>query len=155
MAKQKGKGGSLDKPGGGMSSGERDLVREAQLSVEDARRRDKDRVRKADPGFGGNDGDEPDPTRKTGIGFLDAAEDFFQQSQIPQDITPPTERNGPGFRPPNDELNPGLRFPIKPPEEEMPIVPGDPDDLGERGRRRRRRDDVSTSPVLRRGLLGV
>lgn len=158
MGKQKGKGGRPDKPGGGMSPGERDLVSQAQASVEDARRRDKDPIRKEDPDFVGNDGDDPrgDPTRKTGIGFLDAVDEFLQQDQTPQNITPPTERTGSGFNPPNDELNPRLARPAKPPEEEEPpILPGNPDDLGARGRRRRRDDDVNASPVLRRGLLGV
>lgn len=101
-------------------------------------------------------GNESDPTRRSGIGFLDAADESFQQPQTPQDITPPTERTGPGFNPPNDELNPRLLFPVKPPEEEEPqTIPGDPDDLGERARRRRSRDDGNASPVLRRGLLGV
>ena len=158
MARPKGKGGSPSKPSGGMSPGERELVNRAKSTVDEARLHDQDLPQKEDRGFGGNERDDPpgDPTRKTGIGFLDAVDDFFQQSQTPQDITPPTERTGPGFNPPNDELNAGLLFPVKPPEEEEPpIVPGDPDDLGERERRRRSRDDVNASPVLRRGLLGV
>lgn len=135
--------------------GSRDRRKEQQRISRD-RSNVKDRDRKGGSDLPGDDSNERDPTRKTGIGFLDAADTFFQQPQTPQDITPPTERTGDGFRPPNDELNPGLQFPIKPPEEEVPpIVPGDPDDLGERGRRRRSRDNVNTSPVLRRGLLGV
>ena len=97
--------------------------------------------------------DDRDPTRKTGIGFLDAAEAFFQQPQDPPSIVAPTER--PGSLSPSDRSAPVLR--PRPPaeEEDPPIVPGDPDDLGARGRRRRTQDDRNPSPVLRRGLLGV
>lgn len=42
-----------------------------------------------------------------------------------------------------------------PPVEEEVILPGDPSNLGARGRRRRNVLDVDQSPVRRRGLLGV
>lgn len=46
--------------------------------------------------------------------------------------------------------------PGPPREEEAPaLLPGDPNDLGARGRRRRAQDDTTPSPILRRGLLGV
>lgn len=72
-----------------------------------------------------------------------------------QDITVPTERpfDGAHRRNPNDEVR--SPPPLKPPEEDEPIIPGDPNDLGARGRRRGTRDAVNASPVLRRGLLGV
>ncbi len=131
-----------------MSPGERALVREAQASVDRARgHRNDDPNRDSDDGsFGGTD--------PTGIrGFLKDAEgainDFF--------AGPP--QGGPGTGgsvqgPENNQPRPILR-PNRPPKEEEVIIPGDLDDLGERGRRRRSSDDVNTSPVLRRGLLGV
>ena len=97
--------------------------------------------------------DERDPTRTTGIGFLDAADAFLQQPQTPQDVTTPTER--PGNRELADRPRQPLRSVRPPEEEEPPILPGNPNDLGARGRRRRRQDDDTPSPVLRRGLLGV
>ena len=110
-----------------------------------------------------NPREESDP-RKTGIGMLDAVDDFLQQKQTPGDPNIPTERSVDGFDPqtpearrhhrnPNDDQRPA-RPVLKPPEEE-PIIPGDPSNLGARGRRRGARDDVNASPVLRRGLLGV
>lgn len=119
-------------------------------SIEDNRKAREDRANRS--GFLGED-DDRDPTRKTGIGFLDAADVFLQQPQDPPTIVAPTER--PGGLSPSDRpvrlLRPG------PPaeEEDPPILPGDPDELGARGRRRRTQDDRNPSPVLRRGLLGV
>ncbi len=97
--------------------------------------------------------DDRDPTRTTGIGFLDAADAFLQQPQEPPDIVTPTER--PGTLSPSDRSDPVLRPRLPAEEEDLPIIPGDPDDLGARGRRRRIQDDRNPSPVLRRGLLGV
>lgn len=70
----------------------------------------------------------------------------------PQDITIPTEL--PGMRPPNDEER-GFLGPPPGPDEEEPLFPGDPNDLGARARRRRTIDEVNNPPLLRRGLLGV
>lgn len=109
-----------------------------------------------------NRDDEREPTVNRGLlnsieNELRAADKAIQRALAPgepldfADLSRRPER-----RPPNDELNTGVFRPAKPPEEEEPrILPGDPDDLGERGRRRRTRDDVNSSPVLRRGLLGV
>lgn len=44
---------------------------------------------------------------------------------------------------------------LRPAPEEEEIVPGNPDDLGARGKRRRTIDEVNNPPLLRRGLLGV
>lgn len=129
----------------------------SRSEINDRRRTSETRPRRSGLDLPGDDGNERDPTRTTGIGLLDAMNEFLQQPQQPQDITAPTERTASRIRPPNDELNAGLFRPTRAPEEEEPeiIVPGNPDDLGERGRRRRTRDGVNSSPVLRRGLLGV
>ena len=110
-------------------------------------------------GDGAGGGEPTAPTR----GLIEQAEDFLTRthkeiqaalSGPAQDITPPTER--PGRRPPNDDRPGGLlRPPPAPEEEEPPIIPGDPSNLGARGRRRRSENDSNASPVLRRGLLGV
>lgn len=109
---------------------------------------------------------DDDPTKEA-PGLLQRVEDSLTRthkeiqaalSGPSQDITTPTEREvRPGRRNPNDEgaslLGQGLT--PRPPEEEDPIIPGDPSNLGARGRRRRGQDAVTASPVLRRGLLGV
>ena len=42
------------------------------------------------------------------------------------------------------------------PEEEEPVLlPGNPSNMGARAARRRKEDDDTPSPILRRGLLGV
>lgn len=116
-----------------------------------------------DRGRTNDSGNEPDP-RKTGVGVLDAADEFFQQEQTLQNPNIPTERpvdrfdpQNPGerrhHRNPNDDERPPPS--LKSQEEEAPIIPGDPNDLGARGARRRSKDDINASPVLRRGLLGV
>lgn len=124
--------------------------------VERDRKKPGDRPRTNDGLIGDDDAlNEPDP-RRTGIGLLDAAEEFLQQPQTPQDITTPTERPSTVHHrrnPRDDDLRP-LR-PVSSPAEEEEIIPGNPDDLGARGKRRGSKDEVNASPVLRRGLLGV
>lgn len=85
---------------------------------------------------------------------LNAVADLAGVDSLQPTRPPPTE--DPNRNVPNDDERFRLfGVPIPQAEEELPIVPGDPDDLGERGRRRRTRDDATASPVLRRGLLGV
>lgn len=107
--------------------------------------------------------DDRDPSEPKGLlealGDLDlrAADEAIQRSIAPGeplDFNDPNRRPGP--RQSNDERVGLFGRPLAPPkDEEPPILPGDPDDLGERGRRRRTRNDGRASPVLRRGLLGV
>lgn len=137
--KPRGTGGSS-----GMSPGERELVDRAKEAALGSRGHRND-----DPNRDGDGSEEP-----TGIrGLLEDVEVFFNE-----DLAGPPQ-GGPGTGgsvqgPENNQPRPILR-PNRQPEEEEIIIPGDPDDLGERARRRRSRDDVNTSPVLRRGLLGV
>lgn len=116
------------------------------------------RPRTEDRGSLGND-NSGDPT-KPEPGLLEQAEDFLTRthkeiqaalSGTAQDITTPTERPG---RNSNDERLRLLGAGAARPEEEE-IIPGDPSNLGARGRRRRTEDRINSSPVLRRGLLGV
>lgn len=103
-------------------------------------------------------GDERDPTEPA-KGLIEQAQDFLTRTdkeiRAALGADPFQESFRPGPRAPNDEQERSLVAPRPPKDEEPLIVPGDPDDLGERGRRRRTRDGVNTSPVLRRGLLGV
>lgn len=139
----------------GMRANARGFDRNQRKDIQGPEAND-DRPRTNDlPGgdINGDDGFLPrDPTRDTGLGLLDAADiALHDRKQTPQDITVPTERTD--RRNPNDDERPPPA--LKPPEEDEPIIPGDPDDFGARGRRRGTRDDVNASPVLRRGLLGV
>lgn len=139
------KPGSSEKPNGGVSGVDETIT-----------------TRDRDNKLPGDDVNGSDPTEAP-RGLVDRVDASLKElhrdiqkafSGPSQDITTPTERSG--VRPPNDERLPVLNGSRPTPEEEEPsIVAGDPDDLGERGRRRRRRDDVNASPVLRRGLLGV
>lgn len=103
--------------------------------------RDKDE-RPRPRGFLGNDGDDP-PTSTPGL--LAGIEDVLATT------------DGPAGGGRDREIERRDERPLRPApaEEEEVIIPGDPNDLGERGRRRRQEDDRDASPVLRRGLLGV
>lgn len=81
-------------------------------------------------------------------GLLDQAQSAIEESPVlgsprgGREIESGGDRDRPLAPPPREEVVP-------------PLLPGDPNDLGARGRRRRREDEDFSSPVLRRGLLGV
>lgn len=106
-----------------------------------------------------DDIDGGDPTKEE-PGLIEQARDFLDQTdkeiRAALGADPFHESFRPGPRAPNDE-RPGLfgqNLSPRPAEEEE-FIPGDPTNLGTRGRRRRTTDDVNASPVMRRGLLGI
>ena len=117
------------------------------------------RPRREPPGSVGNDG-EPTESR----GLLESVEDSLNKTHLavqdafsgPPSVTRPQPTERSGRRPPNDERPGLLGQGVRPPSnDEEVIVPGDPSNLGARGRRRRTVDQVNNPPLLRRGLLGV
>lgn len=108
----------------------------------------------------GDDRNERDPVRPSEplaptdpLAVLDRRIQEFLGGGPAIDPNDPGRRNPP--RRPSDEESDRRIGPVSKPEEEDLLIPGDPDNLGARGRRRRTQEDVSQSPVLRRGLLGV
>lgn len=130
----------------------------AQITAQDVpdRRRELERTRTP-----GDDRNEGDPVRESAplaeddpLAKLDRTIQEFLGGGPAIDPNEPSRRNPP--RRPSDEENDRRLIPVtRPNEEEEPLLPGDPSDLGARGRRRRTRDDGQESPVMRRGLLGV
>jgi hypothetical protein len=86
---------------------------------------------------------------------LDSADKAIQEtfSGPAQDIVTPQER--PGLRPAADPRQRRLLGSAPEEEEEAPILAPDPENLGERGRRRRTQNTADGSPIFQRGLLGV
>lgn len=108
----------------------------------------------------GDDRNERDPVRQSEplaptdpLAMLDRKIQEFLGGGPALDPNDPSRRNPP--RRPSDEEFDRPIGPTSTSEEEEPLLPGDPNDLGARGHRRRAKDDVTQSPVLRRGLLGV
>lgn len=86
---------------------------------------------------------------------LDSADKAIQRmfSGEAQDIETPQERTG--LRPAADPRQRRLLGSAPEEEEEAPILAHDPENLGERGRRRRTQNTADGSPIFQRGLLGV
>lgn len=129
----------------------------AQITAQDVPNKRDESKR---PGTPGDDRNERDPVRVSAplaeedpLAKLDRTIQEFLGGGPAIDPNEPSRRNPP--RRPSDEENDRRLEPVLRPSEEEPLVPGDPNDLGARGRRRRTLDDGQESPVLRRGLLGV